>query len=71
MEKAVETLLKNPSKVEIAKESNVPAFDNVCQKALQQIIDRNYEKILIDDGMKTIYRYGIACCKKRCRVVSC
>ncbi len=45
-------------------------FDAGCQEALQQIKDRNYEEVLINDGMKTIYRYGIACYKKRCRVIS-
>ena len=46
------------------------AFDNACKEALKQIHDRNYEEALVDDGMKTIYRYGIACYKKRCQVVS-
>lgn len=41
-----------------------------CRKALRQIMDRNYDELLIDDGMKTIYRYGIACYKKRCKVIS-
>lgn len=45
------------------------AFDDGCQKALQQIKDRNYEDVLLDDGMRTIYRYGIACYKKRCKVM--
>ena len=46
------------------------AFENACKEALEQIHDRNYEELLVDDGMKTIYRYGIACYKKRCQVVS-
>lgn len=46
------------------------AFDEACSAALKQINDRNYEEALIDDGMITIRRYGIACYKKRCRVVS-
>ncbi|MDE6601599.1 MAG: ATP-binding protein [Lachnospiraceae bacterium] len=46
------------------------AFDEGCRKALQQIRDRNYEEDLLDDGMKIIRRYGIACYKKRCKVVS-
>lgn len=46
------------------------AFDEGCQKALKQIKDKNYEETLIDDGMKTIYRYGIVCYKKRCKVIS-
>ncbi len=45
-------------------------FDAGCRKALQQMKDRNYEEILIDDGMRTIYRYGIACYKKCCKVIS-
>ena len=45
-------------------------FDAACQKALQQIGDRNYEEELVRDGMKTIHKYGIACYKKRCRVMA-
>lgn len=45
-------------------------FDAACKKALKQIRDNRYEDMLVDDGMKTIYRYGIACYKKRCKVVS-
>ena len=46
------------------------AFDNACKEALKQVYDNNYEEALLDDGMTTIYRYGIACYKKRCKVVS-
>lgn len=46
------------------------AFDTACKEALEQIYDKNYEEVLADDGMKTIYRYGIACYKKRCRVIA-
>ena len=46
------------------------AFDAACQEALRQIHDRNYAEVLIDDGMMTIRKYGIACYKRRCKVVS-
>ena len=46
------------------------SFDAACKEAMKQIRERNYEEKLIDDGMKTIYKYGIACYKKRCKVVS-
>ena len=46
------------------------AFDSKCKEALQQLINRNYEEALINDGIKTIYRYGIACYPKRCKVIS-
>ena len=45
------------------------AFDDACKEAVRQIRDRRYEEQLMDDGMKTIYRYGIACYKRRCKVV--
>ena len=45
-------------------------FDAGCQSALQQIRDNHYEEALLDHGMKTVYRYGIACYKKRCKVIS-
>ncbi len=46
------------------------AFDTACQEALKQINDRNYEERLVDDGMTTIRKYGIACYKRRCKVIS-
>ena len=46
------------------------SFDAGCKEALKQIRDRNYEEALVEDGMKTIYKYGIACHKKRCKVIS-
>ena len=46
------------------------AFDSACKEALKQIHDNHYEETLIDDGMTTIYRYGIACYKRRCKVIS-
>lgn len=45
-------------------------FDAACKEALRQIRDKNYAEELLDDGMRTILRCGIACYKKRCRVVS-
>lgn len=45
-------------------------FEAACKEAMEQIKARNYEELLLDDGMKTIYRYGIACYKRRCKVVS-
>lgn len=39
-----------------------------CNKALKQIDDMCYEKSLLDDGMTTILKYGIACYKKNCMI---
>jgi len=45
-------------------------FEASCQEALRQIHERKYETALIENGLHIIYRYGIACYKKRCKVVS-
>lgn len=39
-----------------------------CREALEQIENRRYESKLLQDGMKIIYKYGIACRKKECMV---
>ena len=46
------------------------ALEEACKEAMEQINERNYEKSLEGDGMTTIYKYGIACYKKRCKVIS-
>ena len=46
------------------------AFEEASKEAMEQINERNYEKSLKSDGMTTIYKYGIACYKKRCKVIS-
>lgn len=40
-----------------------------CEEAMNQIESKRYAVQLSDDGMKTVLKYGIACYKKRCRVV--
>lgn len=37
-------------------------------EALRQIEERRYADKLHDDGIRNVLKYGIACCKKRCRV---
>ena len=44
-------------------------LDAACMAALDQIKQKRYDEQLIDDGMETILKYGIACYKKRCRVM--
>lgn len=45
------------------------AFDAGCAEALKQIEQKRYAERLLEDGMEKIIKYGIACCKKRCRVM--
>ena len=40
-----------------------------CKEALKQIEYTKYADDLEDDGIENILKYGIACCKKRCKVM--
>ena len=44
-------------------------LDEACKEALKQIEYIRYEDDLSDDGVENILKYGIACYKKRCRVM--
>ena len=45
------------------------AFDSARNKAIQQIEEKHYEAALLGDGMENVVKYGIACYKKRCKVL--
>lgn len=45
------------------------ALDEGCEEALNQIREKKYDQLLIENGMRTILKYGIACYKKHCKVV--
>lgn len=40
-----------------------------CKEALAQIETNRYAQQLIDDGMRTVLKYGVACYQKRCKVM--
>ena len=44
-------------------------LDAACKEALKQIEYTRYEDDLEDDGVEHILKYGIACYKKRCKVM--
>ena len=44
-------------------------LEKSCVIALKQIEDKKYTTILSEDGMNIIYRYGVACYKKDCKVM--
>ena len=44
-------------------------LEGECEKALQQIIDIRYTEALEQEGIHTIIKYGIACYRKKCKVL--
>ena len=45
------------------------AMEKSCEKALKQIKDRRYQEYLLNDNRQNIMYYGIAFCRKRCKVL--
>lgn len=54
--------------IEVKYAENIKTLDKACQKALKQIKEKNYDQKL-EEGYETILNYGIACYKKRCKVL--
>ena len=44
-------------------------LQKAAEKALKQIESKQYEEALYDEGREQILRYGIACYKKRCKIL--
>lgn len=44
-------------------------YASVCKEAIEQIEEDGYAAELREEGYRTIHKYGIACCKKKCGVM--
>lgn len=49
---------------------NTKEMEQACKKAIAQIKDRRYQEYLLNDERRNILLYGIAFCKKRCKVIA-
>ena len=55
--------------IELKYSKEISGMEQACKKALAQIKDRRYQEYLQNNGRNEILVYGIAFCKKRCKVV--
>lgn len=55
--------------IEVKYAKEMKELDAACETAMAQIKDKRYEEALRDEGRCDILAYGIAFCRKRCRVV--
>ena len=44
-------------------------LSGACETALRQIEEKQYDEIFRENGVNRILKYGIACYKKRCRLM--
>ena len=55
--------------IEVKYAKEMKELDAACEAAMAQIQNRRYDETLRDEGRCDILAYGIAFCRKRCRVV--
>ena len=55
--------------IEVKYAKEMKELDAACETAMAQIKDKRYDEALRDEGRCDILAYGIAFCRKRCRVV--
>ena len=55
--------------MELQYAQNFQDLEKACNKAMDQIHDRRYDERLRNEGRNDILAYGIAFCKKKCKVV--
>ena len=55
--------------IEVKYASSVAGLEKACEEALRQIREKRYDERLRNDGRTDVLTYGIAFCRKRCKVV--
>ena len=55
--------------IEVKYASSVAGLEKACEEALKQIREKRYDERLRNDGRTDVLVYGIAFCRKRCKVV--
>ena len=55
--------------IELKYADTYGAMDAACEEALAQIRDRKYAEAFWDDRVNTVMKYGVACCRKECKVI--
>ena len=55
--------------IELKYAQTFQGLSKACEKAMQQIRERRYDECLRNEGRNDILAYGIAFCKKKCKVV--
>lgn len=55
--------------IEIKYAKEIKELDKACEMAMEQIKDKRYDEALRNEGRCDILAYGIAFCRKRCKVI--
>lgn len=55
--------------IEVKYASSIAGLEKACEEAMKQIREKRYGERLYNDGRTDVLAYGIAFCRKRCKVV--
>ena len=55
--------------IELKYSKTFDGLEKACERAMEQVKNRRYDEVLREEGRCHILTYGIAFCKKRCKVV--
>ena len=55
--------------IEVKYSPTLAGMESVCEAAMNQIKEKRYDERLRNEGRENVTAFGIAFCKKRCRVV--
>ena len=55
--------------IELKYSKTFDGLEKACERAMEQVKNRRYDEALCEEGRCHILAYGIAFCKKRCKVV--
>ncbi len=54
--------------IELKRAASFARMEQMCDRALQQIEEKQYTRELLDEGYQKLLKYGICFCKKHCVV---
>ena len=56
--------------IELKYSKEIAGMEKACEKAIVQIKERRYDDYLRNDGRQEILIYGMAFCRKKCRIIA-
>ena len=56
--------------IELKYSKEIAGMEKACEKAIAQIKERRYDDYLRNDGRQEILIYGMAFCRKKCRIIA-
>lgn len=70
---AYQLVIPNKEVMEVYRlqiQEEIAGMEKACERAIAQIKERRYDDYLRNDGRQEILIYGMAFCRKKCRIIA-